>query len=545
MNSSKKKVRFGTCSKDCYGSCVFKGEWDDSAPEHKFLSAIPLKDHPFTQGIFCKKLNGRNDLIYLPKRLKKALIRTQAGSKRSDRGNDLKPVGLQYALDIISKKIKSTAEKHGSDSILGAYYSGNSGLISRNAPLRFFGRLNATVTKDGICNEGGNAGLNKLFGTYSTMNPTQLNNARLIVVWGCNLSETNNHAYLLIKKALKNGAKLVVIDCRNTKIAEDAHLFLQIFPLTDYLLVKMVLHYLIIRSEYDSSFLIKHVNGFKSVFAEVNHIDENEIFSRTGINKTSLQHFLELLVKFKHQTVFNIGYGVQKNFYGGNIIKTIALIQIFLGSIGKSGSGIIYSQSEFVKPFIQPIIDYITKKTLFPPLKEISLIKLGTELASNKYKMLFIFNLNPLTSLPNLSQLRKSISRDDLFVVVHELFLNETTAYADVVIPAKFDIETNDIITPYFFPSISITQAGPCPYSDCLSNHEFFQQLAWKMGWGKEKIFAENDELIFQKCILMLPLNIRKDLLENGYHAIFESNDIPYEDLCFPTPNNLIDVSGP
>jgi len=54
LNSEPKRLnnqieavkRYGTCSKDCYGSCVFIGEWNDRAPEKKLLIAKPLKDHP-------------------------------------------------------------------------------------------------------------------------------------------------------------------------------------------------------------------------------------------------------------------------------------------------------------------------------------------------------------------------------------------------------------------------------------------------------------------------------------------------------------------
>ena len=74
-NKNPKKIRFGTCSKDCYGSCVFRGIWNDSASESKFLSAHPLKEHPFTNGFFCPKFKQREDLIYHQERLKHPLIR--------------------------------------------------------------------------------------------------------------------------------------------------------------------------------------------------------------------------------------------------------------------------------------------------------------------------------------------------------------------------------------------------------------------------------------------------------------------------------------
>ncbi|MCK4371116.1 MAG: hypothetical protein KAW03_08620, partial [Candidatus Lokiarchaeota archaeon] len=80
---SPNKIRFGTCTKDCYGSCVFKGIWDDKALEYKLLSTRPLKEHPFTNGFFCPKYKQREKLLYHQKRLKNPLIR--AGPKSENK----------------------------------------------------------------------------------------------------------------------------------------------------------------------------------------------------------------------------------------------------------------------------------------------------------------------------------------------------------------------------------------------------------------------------------------------------------------------------
>ena len=521
---------------------MFIGEWNDDAYERKLISAIPMKNHPFTQGVFCTKLNRRQDLIYHPKRLKQSLIRIKPKGK-----NNFNPIHIEKALNTIAKKVRVVIEKYGSSAILGAFFSGNSGILSVNAPLRFFGKLGGTITSDGICNEGGCAGLTKLFGTYSTTNPFQITNSAtyLIVVWGSNLSETNNHAYLLVKQALKNGVTLMVVDSRRTRIAEEARYFIQPYPGTEHLLSKLILHQLIKRDVFDKIFLKEHVDGFNSIISETSFIDENKLLSQTGVNTRTLNDFVDLLVKFKHHTIFNVGYGIQKAYYGGRIVQSIALIQILLGNFGKPGTGLIYSQSDFNKPFLQPLLDYITQITPETFLKEISLINLGSALASGNYKMLFVYNFNPASSLPNQNQLRSALSQKDLFIVVQDMFLNETTKYADLVIPAKFDVESFDLISPYYIPGLSINQAGPCPYPDCMSNFEFFQRLARKIGLENSPIFQETDESIIKKCLNLLPSNMQENIKTNGYHLLFDQDYVPYENLHFPTPNGRIQAQGP
>jgi len=532
-------VRFGTCTKDCYGSCVFNGIWNDNAIEHKLLYAKPLKNHPFTNGFFCSKYNNRQELLYHPKRIKKPLARI---SQKPE--NNFKIISSQQALEIIAQKIIEIKEKGQEKSIIGAFYAGNSGLISMYSPLRFFTKVGGTVTSAGLCNEGGCEGLKKIFGTHSISNPLQINNpaTHLIVIWGSNLSESNIHAYFLVKQAIKNKTKLIVIDTRTTRIARKSNCFLQINPGTEHLMAKLLVKALVKQNVCDVEFLKENVDSYSSIFSEIGDFDENKLLSQIGINFESLQEFVDLLVEHKHHTLFMIGYGVQKDFYGGRIVQSIALVQILLGNIGKQGTGLLFSQSDYIKPITLPILNYITQSTISSSSKEIPLINLSNALSTGDFKLLFVYNFNPVSSLPNQNLLREALLNKDLFVVVLDLFLNETTNYADIVIPAKFDLESSDIIAPYYFPSLSINLGGPCPYSDCMSNYEFFQQLALKVGYKNSPIFKESEEDIFYKCLNMLPKKIYKDIISNGYHLLFDQTQIPYKNLKFPTLSHKIQV---
>ncbi len=541
-NHTFDKIRFGTCSKDCYGSCVFEGYWDDKALEHKFLFAVPSKSHPFTNGFFCPKYKQREYLVYHQERLKTPLIRTGVKPK-----NQFKEISLKEVIKLIAEKVKEIKENNNTKSILGAFYSGNSGIISQYAPLRFFEKLGATITSGGICNEGGCAGLKKLFGTYSTTNPFQIINpsTKLIVNWGSNLSESNNHAYYFVKKALKNGSKLVVVDSRQTLISQKAHLFIHIFPGTEHLLAKLTLNEIIANNIYDKDFLHNHVESYSTLIQEAAQVRKEKLLKQIGIDFQTFKHFVDFLIKFKHQTLFNIGYGVQKDFFGGKIVRSIALIQIMLGNIGKLGTGVIYSQSDFMKPILKPLQEYIANIKEESRLSEIPIIKLGSYLSTGNYQMLFVYNFNPASSLPNQNLLRRALLKEDLLVVVLDMFLNETTKYADIIIPAKFDLESYDLISPYYIPGLSINIGGPCPYQNCLSNYEFFQQLALKVGFEKNDVFQESEETIFRNSVKMLPENIQENLNSKGYFLLFRMESVPFSDLEFPTSNSRIQAIGP
>ncbi len=538
---TKNIKRYGTCSKDCYGSCVFIGEWNDQAPEKRLLTVNPLKNHPFTNGFLCPKFNHREELLYHSNRLKSALIRS--GPKGS---NSFKPINLDSALNLISEKLTTVEKEFDPSLIVAAFYAGNNGLISQFSPIRFFNKLGATISTGGICNEAGINALGQMFGNYSTTNPFQIINPynKLIVVWGVNLSDRNNHAYFLVKKAIKNGSNVVVVNPIRTNLAESATLHLQPIPGSDYLIAKYIMNKILITEKYDKDFLIQHVDNYDLLFKELEKIDENKIINQTGLTREVLDNFLEKLFEFKHKTLFLVGFGPQKYFYGGRNLNSIALIQILLGNFGKPGTGFLYSQSGFNKEINDSLMDYITQQKKYPSYHSFPLVTLGSFLSSNKFKMLFVYNLNPASSLPNQTILRKSLSREDLYVVVLDMFLNETAKFADIVIPAKFDLECDDFITPYFAPGVSINQAGPCPYSDCLSNYEFFQLLAKKCEWIDDNLFQETQEDIFKTCVKLLPDKARKSIERKGYYIPFGISDIPYEDLNFPTLNGKIQIQN-
>ena len=537
---SDKTTRFGTCSKDCYGSCFFLGEWDDDASEKKLIKAIPLKTHPFTQGTFCKKLNNREKLIYHPDRLKHALIRTGPKGK-----NEFKEIRLEKALDIILKRIQPLLDDETHEKILGAFYSGNSGIFSRYAPLSFFNQIGAIITTDGICNEGGIAGLSQLFGNYSITNTLQITSSstKLIVVWGSDISESNNHVYLLVKKAMKNGVKLLVVDSRRTKIAREADNFLFINPGSDHLVAKLILNRIISKNQIDLDFLRSHVDGYEKVVEDIKKIKEQELIEKTRVNIDQLEEFVDVLTKNMHHTIFNIGFGVQKERYGGRIIQAVALLQIFLGNIGKPGTGIIYTQSGFNRHLEKIIFKHATQSFLKNKKSEkISLIRLGSEINSRKFKVVFIYNFNPLTSLPNLNILKKVLKDPDIFIILHELFLTETAKYADLVIPAKFDVEAYDFYSPYCYPSLSINQGGPCPYPDCLSNYEFFKLLSQKLDVDNSETSEISESEFFSQCLELLPRSVQDELNKRGYYSTFNSEDVPFNDLKFPTQTGKINL---
>jgi len=522
---------------------VFEGEWDDA--RKVLVAARPMKDHPFTQGFFCQKYTNRSAYLYHPDRLQHPLVRN--GPKGS---NAFKETDSETAWQMLVTKTREIKDEHGPKAILGAYYSGNTGLISGDYSRRFFGALGGAITTGGICNEGGIAGLKELFGTYSTTNPFQLNDpeTRLIVVWGSDLAGHNIHARQLVSKARHRGAKLAVIDTRRTATASEADLFIHATPGTEGMIALLALKQLLTGEMQDAEFITTHVDIDGDLVGKLREIDDDAMLSSIYVTRDEIDALVAMLAEYQHHTIFDIGYGTQKYTFGGEAVKSIALLQIFLGNISKPGCGIVYSQSGLRRDIVNDISRYITANERMDNAKEVSLIELASALESGEFKMLVIYNFNPASSLPDQEQLRAQLVRDDLFVVVHDLFLNATTRYADIVFPAKASVETNDLFWSFYIPGISITRSGPCPYPECMSNIEFFQRFAQSLGLDEEEfqdLFTENDSSIVNQCLSIVGPEVQQDVLTRGYHLFVNQDTVPFDDLQFPTPNHRIQVTVP
>ena len=139
--------------------------------------------------------------------------------------------------------------------------------------LRFFHRLGATLLdRKPLC---GGVRTEAWLGTYGAMPgmpPEQAALAKLIIAWGNNVTYCNLHFTSIMHEARRNGAKLVVVDPRRTKIAEQADLHLALRPGTDVVLAWAVTAELERRGALDRDFIERHVHGFEEYMARARRV---------------------------------------------------------------------------------------------------------------------------------------------------------------------------------------------------------------------------------------------------------------------------------
>ena len=151
---------------------------------------------------------------------------------------------------------------------------------------------------------------------------------------------------------------------------------------------------------------------------------------------------------------------------------------------------------------------------------------------------LFVWNCNPLVIVPNAELIRQGLERDDLFTVVHEQFLTDTARYADFVLPATTQIETDDVVLPWGHLWVGWNGAAIAPVGESISNTDLFRRLAVAMGYS-EPALVDDDETLLRQALPTVDLD---ELRSTGWvRAPYPDDGRPFGDGEFDTPSGRVE----
>jgi anaerobic selenocysteine-containing dehydrogenase len=101
--------------------------------------------------------------------------------------------------------------------------------------------------------------------------------------------------------------------------------------------------------------------------------------------------------------------------------------------------------------------------------------------------VLFVYNCNPLATVPDQNRVKSGLMREDLFTIVHEQIMTDTAKYADVILPATTFLEQYDIAKGYGAYHLQLVQPVISPVGESRSNNDVFQELAGRLGLDTPK----------------------------------------------------------
>lgn len=445
------------------------------------LHSIEANDkQPFTQGFLCPKGERLSQYVYSKQRVLHPMRRV--GKKGEGK---FRRISWHQALDEIAEEIRSRSSKYGTDSILQYDYSGTMGRIQRYFPSRFFNAIGASRVTYTICSRAGDKALQILYGSNLGMLPDEIEKCRLVVVWGMNPAWSTPHGYQILKRIQKRGGKIYVIDPIKTPSAE-LGIHLQIRPTTDAAMALGCINHIIENRLYHEEFVRLNTTGFERLVEISRKFDLNAMAKITDLATRDMEDFIADYVSLRPNCIM-MGYGMQRHRNGGEMIRAIAILPALIGE----NRGFFYSTEldDFDRDYLEGTNLTSRKKVYY------NMVDLGRTLETGKIKMIFVYNSNPLATLPNQSLVRKGFSNEDLFTVVHDLFMTDTADYADIVLPATSFFEHFDINTSYFHQYLSLNEKAIEPLGEAKSNSDLFRALASTMGLTAKELHEDDDKI--------------------------------------------------
>ncbi|WP_199899626.1 molybdopterin-dependent oxidoreductase [Sneathiella glossodoripedis] len=454
------------------------------------LSSPWSKANPLTNGVICNKVaRYYPEFVHAAGRLKTPLRRT--GPKGSD---EFEAISWDEALDAIVHNFQSIINEFGPQAILPLNYAGPHGMLAGGSmDLRFFHKLGATLlARRPMCGGVKGEAYMGTFGAMPAMQPEQVVHSKLIIVWGNNVTFSNLHLAPLIKKARTEGAKLVVIDPKRVKIAEQADMYLPVNPGTDVILAFAIANELKRLGAFDQSFIRDHVVGATEFIAEASKYSLSEASRICGVSEDQICELAKLYKEIS-PAVICAGNGLERNRNGGNGLRAIFALPALANKFGVIGGGLMGGAGNlFPKTSAK-----LTRPDLVPEgTRTLNILDVGQHLAKDDLEIpikgVFIYNHNPVIVAPDQNQMKKGMSREDIFVVGCDVTMTDSMRFADIILPACSHFEHDDIYCAYGQPYVQRAEAVIPRVGQSLPNTEIFRRLSSRFGFDDE-IFKVSD----------------------------------------------------
>lgn len=475
------------CPLDCPDTCSLSVEVQGG----EIVKVRGSEGNPYTAGVICNKVaRYYPEFVHGPDRLIRPLKRT--GPRGS---GQFEPIAWDEALDLIHAGFTKAIEQHGPQSVLPFNYAGPHGeLAGGSMDRRFFHKLGATMLSRGpLCGLVRGSAYASLFGTAPGMPPTQLRDSDFIVVWGNNVTISNLHLTREINAArAASGAKLVVIDPKRTKIAEQADLHIAIHPGTDVVLALGLAAELERRGAHDLAFVREWVAGYDAYMTAVRKITREQVFETCRISAETFDTFAAWYASAGNAGV-SVGNGIERGRSGGSGLRAAMALQALTGNHGRKGAGV------FARPgnAFPKTTARLQRPDLAPEgTRTINIVDVGPLLLdkslSPPIRAAMIYNHNPVAVHPDQNLMRRALAQEDLFLCGADVVMTDSMAYCDVVLPAASHFEYADIYGAY---GHHFLQRGepviPC-VGESLPNTEIFRRLAARFGFD-DPVFRETD----------------------------------------------------
>lgn len=509
------------CTLDCWDSCSIRARVEDG--QVKKLEGNPK--NPVTGRFLCEKGYKHIKMRNGKERLLKPLIR-EAGA--------LREATWKEALDLVAEKLLQLRKDYPTSALLYISEFGNSGVVKK-ADQRFFNAYGGVTMPTGsLCAGAGVEAQRYDFGKCLSHEPTDYLNSRMIIVWGRNPVTTGPHMVPFIKKAKENGARLVTIDPLPSETASMSDLHLAPRPGSDGLLAMYMIKVLIENNLVDKDYIERNTIGFHYLKDAVMELDKNQVSEVTGIPYGDIED-LALEYGSTKPAAIVLGFGIQRYSNGGDTVRAIDALGAVTRNIGRSGGGVSYnnsvSQGLIDEDFLKGIGLAKVSRTYERPL-------LGEFILTEKnppVRFIYTARANPVNQGMDIEKILRAFQSVD-FKVTLDMYLTDTAAASDVVLPVKHPLEEDNIVMPpanhsYINYCNRVVEAP----EGVLSELEILNELASRLDIKDFPIMSQEEWI--QRITRPMREKIDFDKLKKEPLRVPEVLEIPWSDGRFLTPS--------
>jgi formate dehydrogenase alpha subunit len=434
-------------------------------------------DAPFAAapnfGRLCVKGRFGTDYVHHPERLTKPLIRRtlQKPGKRTASKDpaDWREATWDEALNLVIDRLLELRRQYGPDSItcnVCAKATNEDNYLLQKYIRGIIGTNNVDHCTR-LCHAGSVKALQLALGTSAMSNSiAEMKDLECFIITGSNTSENHPVMATFLKQAVtQRGAKLIVIDPRQAEMASFATLFLQQKPGTDTAVFNAMAHVIVKEKLYDDDFIARRTEGFFDYLESLEDKTPEWAEAISGVPADDIRAAARMYARADRAAIY-WGMGISQSVHGTDNALTLINLALMCGHIGQPGTGLnpLRGQNNVqgcsdsggmpnVYTAYQLVTDPDTRRkferawhTQLPAIPGLTTTEHVGGILDGQVKGWYIMGENPLMSEPDLNHARHAVQQLE-FYVAQDIFFNETSFYADVVLPAAAFAEKDGTFT--------------------------------------------------------------------------------------------------
>jgi formate dehydrogenase major subunit len=473
------------------------------------IVSVNGRSGPANNSRLCVKGRYGFDYIHNPERLTQPLIRREDVPKDVSLPFDaatplthFRPASWEEALEVAAKGFMAIKERDGASALagFGSAKGTNEEAYLVQKLVRASFRTNNVDHCTRLCHASSVAALLENIGSGAvTASFSQCLNSDAIIVIGANPTVNHPVAATYIKNAAKAGAKLFVMDPRGQALDRYAEASLNFVPGSDVALLNGMLHTIIDEQIYDKAYVEAHTEGFDALVEQTKATSPEKMALICGIEAETIRSVARQFAAADAGIIF-WGMGVSQHTHGTDNARCLISLALLTGNVGKPGAGLhplrgqnnVQGASDAgLIPMFFPDYRSVEDKQVRDEYENLWGVELDSEkgltvveIADAAYdkniKGIYVMGENPVMSDPDQAHAREGFARLE-HLVVQDIFMTETAAFADVILPASAFPEKTGTVTNtdrrVQMGRIAVSMPG-----DARQDWWIIQELANRMG---------------------------------------------------------------